>query len=164
MGFFGDIVKGLAAKADFVTWYCDGCHTVLNDQIGFNTDSGSWECEKCGYINDVNSYNIYASEESYQEQLGIPRCPECDGMVEGTAPDAEHWFICRSCGTKYYLEGGILKDPLVWGEPGEHDNGRICSNCGGSLAHASYTSAWENGNNSDGYWKCPHCGAITFDY
>ncbi|GEM_PF-3545240 len=33
---------------------------------------------------------------------------------------------------------------------------RICENCGQKMVGGSYTAPWENGNNPDGYVKCPH--------
>ena len=41
-----------------ISWYCDNCGTYMNDQKGFNTHSGSWTCEKCGFINDVTKDNL----------------------------------------------------------------------------------------------------------
>lgn len=87
MSLFGNILGGLASAfgGNDITWYCDGCNSILNNQPGFNTDSGTWECTECGYENDVTSSNVYSSEEEYQEQMGIPRCPSCGGMVRGDA-------------------------------------------------------------------------------
>ena len=39
-------------------WYCDECGDHLNAQVGFDTIFATWECEKCGYENEINSDNI----------------------------------------------------------------------------------------------------------
>ena len=41
-----------------VVWYCDGCDAELNRQEGFTTETGTWVCAKCGYLNDVTDNNI----------------------------------------------------------------------------------------------------------
>lgn len=60
----------------------------------------------------------------------------------------------------FYLEGGELISPF---DRRSQNSGRTCSNCGQSLNGGEYTAPWENGNNSDGYVKCPHCGYIDFE-
>lgn len=93
MGLFRGLLKNLSSLVDDdIIWYCDGWHSVLNEQDGFNTYSGIWTCVECGHVNDVTSDNVYESEESYQETMGIPRCPCCGGIVHGDAPDATYWF------------------------------------------------------------------------
>lgn len=74
MGLFDNLFRGISRD---VTWYCDCCNAVMNNQSGFNTSIGKWECTECGEINDVSSNNIYATEEDYQEAMGIPKCPQC---------------------------------------------------------------------------------------
>lgn len=39
-----------------------------------------------------------------------------------------------------------------------------CINCGESLSHAPYTMPWEDGDNEEGYWTCPCCGAENIDW
>lgn len=41
-----------------VDWYCDSCNAHLNDQVGFNTESGKWECTECGHVNSVSDEDI----------------------------------------------------------------------------------------------------------
>ena len=162
MGLFGSILKGLFSSGDNDTiWHCDGCNAILNEQDGFNTDSGTWICAECGFVNDVTPDNGYESEEDYQESMGIPRCPNCGGMVQGDAPDATYWFNCKSCGERFYLEDGELISPF---DSSRQNSGRICSNCGQSLNGGEYTAPWENGNNSEGYVTCPHCGYTNFEW
>ena len=144
-----------------ITWYCDGCNSILNDQSGFNTETGTWECKECGYINDVTNDNVFESEDAYQEAMGIPRCPVCGGRVHGDAPDATYWFNCNDCGERFYLEAGELVSPF---DRARANSSKSCASCGRSLAGGSYIAPWENGNNPNGYIKCPHCGYANFEY
>lgn len=34
-------------------WYCDECNTLLNDHSGFDDVTSTWECDDCGYENDI---------------------------------------------------------------------------------------------------------------
>lgn len=160
MGLFGRILSSIAdAIGSEDTWYCDGCHSVLNEQDGFNTYSGRWTCTECGYDNDVSEDNLYSSEEEYQEAMGIPRCPSCGGMVQGDSPDATYWFNCTSCGERFYLDCGELVSPF---DRSRCTSSRTCISCGASLSGGEYTAPWENGSNPDGYIKCPSCGCANF--
>lgn len=162
MGFWGNVFDGLVSAVDseYTTWYCDGCNCEMNDQEGFTTITGTWICKECGYLNDVSNNNIYDSEDAYQEEMGIPRCPSCGGKVKGDAPDATYWFNCQSCGERFCLEDGMLISPF---HRNSSKNSKTCFNCGNSLNGGDYTLPWENGNNEDGYIKCPHCGFINFE-
>lgn len=166
MGLFDKIKNGISSWGeDDITWYCDGCNSILNNQPGFNTDSGTWECTVCGHINDVTENNVYESEDAYQEAMGIPRCPCCGGRVKGDAPDATFWFNCTECGRRFYLEDGVLYDPFERRPGGETDDGQQCINCGGALNGGKYVAPWEDGSNSSGYVICPHCGCYNYvDY
>lgn len=161
MGLFGSIMGSvLSSLGNNATWYCDGCHAVLNEQEGFNTLSGRWTCTECGEDNDVSESNLFESEEAYRAAKGIPNCPYCGGVVTGDAPDAEYWFNCDGCGERFFLEDGELISPFAR----RGSSGRTCDNCGQSMDGAEYTAPWENGNNKDGFLKCPHCGSVTFLY
>ena len=157
MSILSDIIETILYD---VTWYCDGCNAVLNNQTGFTTSSGSWECEECGFVNDVTRDNVFRSEEEFQDSIGVPRCPTCGGLVVGDAPSATYWFICPNCNDRFRFEDG----ELVSVNTRRSSGGRICANCGNSLSGGVYTAAWANGNNSDGYATCPHCGYTNFDW
>lgn len=78
-----------------IDWYCDGCDAHLNRQEGFNTSTGSWECTRCGYINDVTEDNILSEEEAddlYQEE-----CPKCGGHMARVGYSFNEWE-CEDCG------------------------------------------------------------------
>lgn len=102
--------------------------------------------------------NVYTTEEDYQEQMGIPRCPDCGGMLVGESPDATHYFSCSDCGSSFYLtDGGVLIiDP-------PKGSGHTCENCGESLSGGTYVAAWEEGN-AGPYTICPHCGYRNYEY
>ena len=38
----------------------------------------------------------------------------------------------------------------------------ICESCGESLAGASLTLPWEDGDNPSAYIRCPHCGCKNY--
>jgi len=96
-----------------------------------------------------------------QEAMGVPRCPYCGGAVKGDAPDPKYWFNCTSCGERFYLEGGELISPF---DRSRRKSGKTCTKCGGALTGGEYTAPWENGNNPNGYVKCPHCGHVNFEW
>ena len=80
--------------------------------------------------------------------------------MTGDWPDKSIWFNCSTCGDRFILEDGELVNVLYRKKKG----GRKCENCGEPLTGGSYTAPWENGNNSEGYTKCPHCGHVNFQY
>ena len=155
MSIFGSIFGSISSsfRSSNITWYCDGCHAVMNDQPGFDTSTGIWECTECGELNDVTDDNVFGSEEEYQTHMGIPRCPICGGMVVGDAPDATYWFNCPNCNVRFCLKDGELCDPFA---PDE-ESGRTCEYCGKSLSGGEFAAPWEDGDNPCGYVRCPHC-------
>lgn len=160
MSFFGKLLEGLGQCTNSsITWHCDSCNCILNNQPGFNTDSGKWICAECGFENDVSENNVYTSEYEYQSSMGILSCPICGGHVTGDAPDATYYFNCDDCGSRFCLENGELVSVFS-----RRKKKSLCQNCGMDMAGAIYTSPWENGNNPDGYVKCPHCGYVNFIY
>lgn len=87
-------------------------------------------------------------------------CPQCGKRMTGDWPDKSIWFNCSFCGDRFILVDGELVNALERHKKSEQK----CVNCGGSLNGGSYTSPWENGNNAEGYTKCPHCGYVNFHY
>ena len=45
-------------------WQCDNCGAYLNSQPGFCSIGGFWQCEKCGFVNDVTINNTDDAPES----------------------------------------------------------------------------------------------------
>lgn len=103
--------------------------------------------------------NMYENTGAYQKVEGSLRCPICGGIVKGDAPDEEYWFNCKPCGERFCLEDGEL---ITLRERSNRHNNKKCLNCGQSLKGEGYIGAWEDGNNSDGYIECPHCGHVNF--
>lgn len=105
----------------------------------------------------------YLHQECLKERgtmMGTRRCPYCRGRLVGDAPDTTRWFNCASCGERFFLQDdGKLVSPFA---RKQLNGGRMCEACGRSLAGGVYTAPWENGNNPDGYIKCPHCGHANF--
>ena len=64
-----------------VSWICDGCGTMLNIQPGFNEDCGEWTCTECGFVNKINSSELYASEDEYQAAMHDPYKGLSDGQI-----------------------------------------------------------------------------------
>lgn len=51
-------------------YFCTSCGAILDDQYGFDPDSGSWECTVCGqelYGDDVYDGDIYPGVMWYCE-------------------------------------------------------------------------------------------------
>lgn len=59
---------------DDIDWYCDSCDAHLNRQDGFTTTTGSWECTRCGSINNVTEDYILSEEEA--EEIYREECPK----------------------------------------------------------------------------------------
>ena len=45
-----------------ITWYCDNCGAVLNNQPWFNDHKYTWKCKECGYKNSISWDNINAED------------------------------------------------------------------------------------------------------
>lgn len=135
-------------------WYCDGCNDNLNEQPGFRAGDSSWECDSCGFENDVSTDNLFESYEDYLEVKGIPNCPSCGSIVHGGAPDATYWFNCEGCNERFYLEGGELISPFA---STRSSGGSVCAGCSSEL-YGDFTAPWEDGGNASGYVTCNSCG------
>lgn len=86
-------------------------------------------------------------------------CPQCGRRMKSDWPDKSRYFNCGSCGDRFFLEDD---GQLVNVFDRHSSGGRTCENCGQSMSGGEYTAPWENGNNPDGYIKCPHCGHVNF--
>lgn len=75
-------------------WYCDNCDAHLNNQSGFTGESGSWECEKCGYINSIDSGNVLNDLGHALEYVLCVHCPNCDAHLEELGDE----MVCPDCG------------------------------------------------------------------
>ena len=95
MGLFDKIVGLFGSSDNDCDWYCDSCDAQLNRQPGFTTASGSWECARCGAINDVTEDNILSDEEA--ENLYQEECPKCGGHMARVGYSFDEWE-CEDCG------------------------------------------------------------------
>lgn len=78
--------------------------------------------------------------------------------------DGEAWYTCPECGNAVRIIDGIITwEREIFGRKAATYGGRTCEYCGEPLAGEAYTGAWENGNNANGYIKCPHCGRVNFE-
>ena len=82
-------------------WYCDNCDAHLNNQPGFNTSSGSWECLECGWDNDVTEENILSGEEESFARMAYVVCPHCYAHMKTDDCD---YFECPDCGCSGYYD------------------------------------------------------------
>lgn len=86
-------------------------------------------------------------------------CPYCGRRMKGDWPDKSRWFNCDHCRDRFFLEDdGELVNALHRGSK----SARTCESCGRKMTGASFVPPWVNGNNPDGYIKCPHCGHVNF--
>lgn len=89
-----------------------------------------------------------------------PVCDRCGSLM--TEFDGCAWYTCPECGNSVRIIDEEVKwQREIFGREAATYSGRICEYCGQPLAGGNYTSAWENGNNSNSYVKCPHCGRIN---
>lgn len=109
-----------------------------------------------------------SDEDSSVETLLLPddndEYPTCDACGEKmTEFDGVSWYTCPFCGNMVRKDEG---GKLTWEREifGSHTTSRKCTNCGQSLSGGSYTLPWEDGDNPDGYIKCPHCGYVNFEW
>ncbi len=96
------------------------------------------------------------------KQDNIPVCELCGTLM--TDFDGWAWYSCPQCGNSVRIIDGKIK----WEREFSRKNNsayssRDCEYCGQSLAGGSFTLPWENGNNSNGYVICPHCGRACFE-
>ena len=97
------------------------------------------------------------------EDISYPICKTCGHQM--TEFDGWAWYTCPVCGDSVrIIDGTITWEEEIFGSPAQRAGGLPCQNCGQSLSGGSYTMPWENGNNPDGYIKCPHCGYINFQW
>ncbi len=93
----------------------------------------------------------------------VPICDMCGAQM--TEFDGWAWHTCPECGNAVrIIDGEVIWQREIFGRQAATYSGRTCISCGQPLAGGEYTAPWENGNNPDGYVKCPHCGAANFEY
>jgi Zn finger protein HypA/HybF involved in hydrogenase expression len=105
-GAVNGVLKSVAEATGNVsiTWYCDNCNAVMNEQEGFTTEHGYWDCTNCGTTNDVTDGNVYNSEREYEPHRHEPRCPYCGRIL--SAEDGEYY----SCSGPYCMNETFRMD------------------------------------------------------
>ena len=74
------------------------------------------------------------------------------------------WYTCPECGNSVRIIDGVVTwHSEIFGNKAATYGGRTCEYCEEPLAGGEYTGPWENGNNSNGYIKCPHCRSVNFE-
>lgn len=176
MSFLGDVLSSVAKGAlegvlesvaeatgnVSVTWYCDNCNAIMNNQEGFTTRHGYWECTACGTANDVSDDNVYRSEREYDAYRAKPRCPYCGKLLD---TEDGVYFTCSGewcMNERFTIENGKVVDARSYTRT-LFSNERTCQYCGETSRGWEYVAAWENGNNPNGYRKCPKCGQAEFE-
>jgi len=82
-------------------------------------------------------------------------CPSCGATLVDDGDGMR--FECHSCPAgPFFMEGGVLVD--AWDPQRRRGNAKACLACGGSLANAERTEAWEDGDNAATFDTCPSCG------
>lgn len=57
------------SKYPDITWICDACGAVLDEQDGFDDHLGQWKCARCGTLNPIDGDHAYEWEQD--ARLGI---------------------------------------------------------------------------------------------
>lgn len=78
--------------------------------------------------------------------------------------DGWAWYTCPECGNSVRIldDENTTWESELFGSGASPSPG-TCEYCGESLDGGEYTLPWENGNNRNGYTRCPHCGRANFD-
>lgn len=107
---------------------------------------------------------VTAKGVSASYPIEIDDFPICKCGAKMTEFDGDAWYSCPSCGDSIRKndDGSFTWQNEIFNE--KSTNNQKCSNCQESLSGSSYTAPWEDGNNSDGYIKCSHCGYINFQW
>lgn len=127
---------------------------VVASKVSKNGDTDEEEDEVGFQMGNNNDY-----EGETCRWCGSPLIADEDGPDDrGTLR-----YECSNsnCYGVFFSDNG---DSLLSPDERRKPNATPCSNCGMSLSGGEYTAPWENGNNPDGYIKCPHCGYVIFQW
>lgn len=138
---YGDVIESTISRFPNGVWYCDSCGAVLSLQPGFNDSCEVWECTECGYMNPINEDELYESEEDYQKNKHIFRCPDCGRELnEQRGFKNTDTYTCEWCNTDLYKDGSDYK--ILY----------TCPNCGAKL-----NEQWLF--YEDDEWECNECNS-----
>ena len=95
--------------------------------------------------------------DSPSDNDSYPICDACGDKM--TIFDDWAWYTCPTCGNSArIIDGTTTWSREIFGSVSK----RKCENCGQSLSGGSFTPAWADGDNDEGYTECPHCGYYNF--
>lgn len=86
-------------------FYCPNCDSILNEQIGFDPESGVWTCTKCGEL--LMDENLYEGE-SFEGVIWY--CDKCNDILNkqpGFSDSYGSW-ICDKCHFR-----NIISDEMI---------------------------------------------------
>lgn len=165
---------------------CKKCHAVLPE------NSAKAICDECAHARKdkriataksvargvgialifIGTLGLYAYLSSDEERLdssdndtdslpdnndSYPTCDACGDKM--TIFDDWAWYTCPTCGNSVrIIDGTTTWSREIFGPVSR----RTCENCGQSLSGGSFTPAWADGDNDEGYTECPHCGYYNF--
>ncbi len=146
-------------------YFCPNCGATLNDQPGFDPDSGTWTCTSCGKLlmdDDIYDGDTFEGVAWY--------CDNCGALLNRQSGFSDSYgsWTCTDCGHR----NGTTEDDIV-------DDGPQCPNCGASLKNQYSYSDWSDDHTcldcgaklhrsyssdpfevvEDETVKCPNCGA-----
>ena len=156
---------------------CDSCRTARLEIWANRLKTGAtvvgvigaavgatYLAKKCPEGYESGSSNGYGSlDTSGGSENDYPSCYCCGSKMAEF--DGCSWYTCPDCGNRVRNndDGSWTWENEIFGSASSSNAG-ICANCGGSLKGGSYAAPWENGNNPDGYIKCPHCRYVNFQW
>lgn len=122
-------------------YYCPNCGAILNNQLGFDPENGSWTCAECGkHLMDDDVYE----GDSYKGLAWY--CDNCGALLNrqsGFSDTCGSW-TCTEC----YHTNSINEDEIINKEE-KHE----CPNCGSILENQFLYADYEDD------WECTDCGA-----
>lgn len=145
---------------------CDGCRaTRIRKAVRIGAKLGGLALTVGTVILATKKSNDTAGSEfdgSVTPDIDYPTCKTCGARM--TEFDGWAWYACPECGNSARVtdDGTVTWQNEIFGASSADTGGKTCENCGRSLRRGSYTLPWEDGSNSDGYIKCPHCGYFNF--
>lgn len=69
----GEMLYNPDIKSDTdIVWICDNCDETLNLQKGFSEEHSEHKCTVCGYVNKIDSSEVFLSDGEYNRFLNDP--------------------------------------------------------------------------------------------
>ena len=90
------------------------------------------------------------------------KCPVCGSVLHKDNPSD---YKCPKCNICFHKDHGVGE--LMTAEELDRridQRAGTCENCQQSLRFGDFVHPWEQGNNSNAYVTCPHCGHENIKY